>query len=148
MYFPDSEAPLRSHDDYLEANPELGFHGPSLFTQLSTFSGPQMFVFDEMHTLARGVSSELLQLLTVDLSFTNNRFYYTHQDGNLEVEQYPFFIPRARLHRIGQAIEDSRATIPVCFDGSFQNIIGDTRGTRAVDYLDFALVSDLQRQAH
>lgn len=132
---------MRTKQDYLDADPNRGFHGHSLITKLSVFNGPQMYVLDEMHLLARGIGSELYQMLTVSLSSANTRFYYTLPNGDYNVENYPFYIPNQRLNEIGEAIERTRQYIPVGFDGSFQNIIKNTRGTRAVDYLDFALVN-------
>lgn len=139
LYFPDSNAQIRTADDYKQADPALGYQGVSLFTQLSTFSGPQMFNIEELHLLARGVSSQLFEMLTVDLA-GNNRFFYTDINGDFQVEQYPFFIPKRKLKELGQHIEKTRQYIPVAFDGSFQDIVQKVRGTRAVDYLDFALV--------
>jgi hypothetical protein len=141
MYFPDSDAPLRTKQDYLDADPNRGFSGRSLITQLTVFAGPQTLVFDELHTLGRGVASELYQMLTVSLSPSNTKFYYYHQDDGFEIQNYPFYISKQRLIEIGKGIDQTRQYVPVTFDGSFLNIIGNTRGTRAVDYLDFALVS-------
>ncbi|CEP08941.1 hypothetical protein [Parasitella parasitica] len=97
MYFPDSNAPLRTTQDYSDADPDLGFSGRSILTQLDVFAGPQSLVFDELHTLGRGVSSELYQmLLAVSIAPSNTKlFYYISEDG-FEVEQYPFYIPRQR----------------------------------------------------
>jgi hypothetical protein len=131
---------MRTLNDYREANASLGYSGVSLFTQFSTFSGPQMFSLEEMHLLCRGVSSQLLQILTVDLSANNTKFFHKYESGDFEVGDYPFYIPRLKLKEIGQQIEKSRQFIPVAFDGAFQDVVQKVRGTRAVDYLDIALV--------
>ena len=52
---------------------------------------------------------------------------------------YPFFIEKRTMEEIGQQIESTRKYLPVAFEGSFLNIIKQTRGTRAVDYNDFML---------
>jgi hypothetical protein len=78
-------------------------------------------------------------MLIVDLS-NDTRFYYTLPDGNYEIENYPFVIRKEVLKEIGETIETTRKFIPSNFDGSFQNIISNIRGTRAVDYLDFAFI--------
>ncbi|KAK4509116.1 uncharacterized protein ATC70_007466 [Mucor velutinosus] len=135
MYFPNAGS-MRTNEDYERAESNLGFNGVSLFNQLSSCIAPQCFGFEEMHTLARGVGSELFEMLTVDRSPNNTKFFYTYPDGELERENYPFFIPKQRLFEIGKAIEDTRSYIPVAFDGSFLNLVEKLRGTRSVDYLD------------
>ncbi|CEP17097.1 hypothetical protein [Parasitella parasitica] len=140
-YFPDSNAPLRTRQDYLDADPDPGFSGRNILTQLDVFAGPQSLVFDELHnTLGRGVSSELYQMLTVSLAPSSTKFFYYGAGDGFEVEQYPFYIPRQRLIEIGKKIDEtSRFFIPVTFDGPFLNIIENTRGNRPMDYLNSAL---------
>ncbi|CEP06931.1 hypothetical protein, partial, partial [Parasitella parasitica] len=86
-----------------------------------------------------GVSSQILQLLTVDLSTSNTKFFHKYKDGTFEVGEYPFYIPRHVLKDIGKQIEKTRSFIPVAFHGAFQDIVQKIRGTRAVDYLYIAL---------
>ncbi|KAG2189541.1 hypothetical protein INT46_011479, partial [Mucor plumbeus] len=146
MYFVDSDAELRTLEDYVEADPNKGYHGRSLITQLSTFARPTSYVYNDINGLARGVSSELFEMFTVDLLSSNNKIYYTYPNGEFEVENYPFFISKSKLKEIGEGVEKTRQYISAAFDGSFQNIIFNIRGTRAVDYLDFALIPKQRRQ--
>lgn len=79
-------------------------------------------------------------MITVDLNISQNTvFFYTKQDGTKAVEGYPFFISRRNLVSIGESIARSRKYIPTSFQGSFDNIMAKTEGTRAVDWLDFLL---------
>ncbi|CEP17058.1 hypothetical protein [Parasitella parasitica] len=98
-----------------------------------------MFSLEELPLLCRGVSSQFLQLLTVDLSTSNTKFFHKYEDGAFEVGEYPFYIPKQVLKEIGKQIEKTRPFIPVSFDGAFQDIVQKVRGTRAIDYLDIAL---------
>ena len=91
VYFSYRNADLRILDGYREANLNLGYQGTSLFTQLSTFSEPQTFIFKELRTIARGVCSQLYQMLTINLS-NDTRVYYTLPDGSYKIENYPFVI--------------------------------------------------------
>jgi len=141
MYFVDSDAELSILEDSVKADPNKGYCGRSLITKVSTFAGPTSYVYNDMNGLARGVSSELFEMFTVDLLSSNNKLYYTYPNGDFEVENYPFFISKSKLKEIGEGVEKTRQYIPAAFDGSFQNIIHKMRGTRAVDYLDIALVS-------
>ncbi|CEP19841.1 hypothetical protein [Parasitella parasitica] len=87
MCFPDSNAPLRTRQDYLDADQDLGFSCRSVLTQLDVFAGPQSLVFDELHTLGRSVLSELYQMLTVSLAPSNTKFFHYRADDGFEVEQ-------------------------------------------------------------
>ncbi|CEP15408.1 hypothetical protein [Parasitella parasitica] len=96
FYFPDTVA----LEDYREANSSLGYNGVSLFTQFSSFSGPQMFSLEELHLLCRGVSSQMLQLLTV------------LKDIGKQIEKTRSFIPVAfdgAFQDIVQKIRGTRA---------------------------------------
>ncbi|CEP14301.1 hypothetical protein [Parasitella parasitica] len=53
MYFPDSNAPLRTRQDYLDADPVLGFSGRSILTQPDVFAGPQSLIFDELPVVSK-----------------------------------------------------------------------------------------------
>lgn len=61
------------------------------------------------------------------------------EDKSVSNEKYPFFIKRAKLVSLGNSITNSRKNIPVSFQGSFDNFIGNTQGVRAVDWQDFLL---------
>lgn len=113
---------------------------PSIFSMLPSFSGSPYFALDELHLIGHGIAKHIYQLITVDLSPTKNtHFFYTYQDGSLARSNFPFYIKRSDLKLLGQTIENSRKHIPVSFDGSFDNFIGNTEGVRAVDWLDFLL---------
>lgn len=113
---------------------------PSIFSPLLSFSGATFFALDEMHTLSHGIGKHLYQLLTVDLyPNKNTHFFYTQQDKSISKNNYPFFIKRSDLKEIGLSITKSRKNIPTTFEGSFDNMIGNTEGVRAVDWQDFLL---------
>ncbi|CEP13679.1 hypothetical protein [Parasitella parasitica] len=59
MNFPNWNVPLRTRQEYLDADPDLGLSGRSILTHLDVFAGPKSLVFYELHTIGRGVSSEL-----------------------------------------------------------------------------------------
>ena len=90
MYFVDSDAELSILEDSVKADPNKGYCGRSLITKVSTFAGPTSYVYNDMNGLARGVSSELFEMFTVDLLSSNNKLYYTYPNGDFEVENYPF----------------------------------------------------------
>lgn len=82
----------------------------------------------------------MYDMLTVDLNIRQNTiFFYTNHDGQKNVDSYPFFISKQSLVSIGKSLEESRQYIPTSFQGSFDNVIVKTEGTRAVDWLDFLL---------
>lgn len=60
-------------------------------------------------------------------------------DGSKSTNDYPFYISKQKLKLIGESIAKSRKFIPTSFQGSFDDIITKTDGTRAVDWLDFLL---------
>ena len=66
-------------------------------------------------------------------------FYYTYPNGDFEVENYPFFISKLK-ETCNDIKKKTRQYILAAFDGSFRNIIHKIK-TRAVDFLDIALVS-------
>ncbi|CEP16238.1 hypothetical protein [Parasitella parasitica] len=113
LYFPDTDAAMRTREDYMEANSSLGYNGVSLFTQFSTFSGPQMFSLEELHLLCRGFSSQILQLLTVDLSTSNTKFYHKYEDGAFEVREYPFYIPKHVLKDFASKLKKPDTLFPL-----------------------------------
>ncbi|CEP09363.1 hypothetical protein, partial, partial [Parasitella parasitica] len=97
MYFPDSKAPLRTRQDYLDADPDFGFLGRIILTQLDVFGGPQSLI----------LTSCILLAVVSHLS-------YIRYDG-IEVEKYPFHISRQRLTEIGKKIDETRQFITVTF---------------------------------
>lgn len=107
---------------------------------MGTFSGSSFFGLDELHLIARGIGKHIYELITVDLDIKNNtHYFYTKSDNTKSSEGYPFYIPKANLRKIGETIAKSRQYIPTSFQGSFDNLIAKTDGTRAVDWLDFLL---------
>ncbi|OAD74819.1 hypothetical protein PHYBLDRAFT_61130 [Phycomyces blakesleeanus NRRL 1555(-)] len=132
MYFDDISARLRPFGDFKVGNP------PSIYIQLSTFSGSSFFALDELHLITRGIGKLVYDLITVTLT-KETKFYYTHPDNTLNTTEYPFHIPRADLVTIGNCITSSRKYIPTSFQGSFDNVFAKIDGIRAVDWLDFLL---------
>lgn len=100
-----------------------------------------MFGLDEMHLIARGVGKQVYDLVTVSNlpGSQESLYYYTNEDGSKNTYNYPFFINKNNLRAIGESITASRKYIPTSFQGSFDNVIEKTDGTRAVDWLDFLL---------
>ncbi|OAD71978.1 C2H2-type zinc finger transcription factor [Phycomyces blakesleeanus NRRL 1555(-)] len=138
MYFDDISARLRPLEDFKVGSPSKNIYQPSIYTQLSTFSGSSFFALDELHLIARGIGKLVYDLITVTLT-KETKFYYTHPDNTLNTTEYPFHIPRADLVTIGNCITSSRKYIPTSFQGSFDNVFAKIDGTRAVDWLDFLL---------
>ncbi|OAD65483.1 C2H2-type zinc finger transcription factor [Phycomyces blakesleeanus NRRL 1555(-)] len=138
MYFDDISARLRPLEDFKVGNSSKNIYQPSIYTQLSTFSGSSFFALDELHLIARGIGKLVYDLITVTLT-KETKFYYTHPDNTLNTTEYPFHIPRADLVTIGNCITSSQKYIPTSFQGSFDNIFAKIDGTHAVDWLDFLL---------
>ncbi|OAD76898.1 hypothetical protein PHYBLDRAFT_165396 [Phycomyces blakesleeanus NRRL 1555(-)] len=138
MYFDDISAWLRPLEDFKVGNPSKNIYQPSVYTQLSTFSGSSFFALDELHLIARGIGKLVYDLITVTLT-KETKFYYTHPDNTLNTTEYPFHIQRADLVTIGNCITSSRKYIPTSFQGSFDNVFAKIDGTCAVDWLDFLL---------
>ncbi|OAD74319.1 C2H2-type zinc finger transcription factor [Phycomyces blakesleeanus NRRL 1555(-)] len=138
MYFDDISARLRPLEDFKVGNPSKNIYQPSIYTQLSTFSGSSFFALDELHLIARGIGKLVYDLITITLT-KETKFYYTHPDNTLNITEYPFHIPRADLVTIGNCITSSRKYIPTSFQGSFDNVFAKIDGTRTVDWLDFLL---------
>ena len=91
-----------------------------------------------MHLIAHGIGKHIYELVMVDIT-SNNKFYYTNQSGATVSANYPFYICKDRLDDIGKSIFQSRQFIPTSFQGSFDNVVLKTEGTRAVDWLDSLL---------
>ncbi|OAD81231.1 hypothetical protein PHYBLDRAFT_73842 [Phycomyces blakesleeanus NRRL 1555(-)] len=138
MYFDDISAWLRPLEDFKVGNPSKNIYQPSIYTQLSTFSGSSFFALDELHLIARGIGKFVYDLITVTLT-KETKFYYTHPDNTLNTTEYPFHIPRADLVTIGNCITSSRKYIFTSFQGSFDNVFAKIDGTLTVDWLDFLL---------
>ncbi|OAD80841.1 C2H2-type zinc finger transcription factor [Phycomyces blakesleeanus NRRL 1555(-)] len=138
MYFDDISAQLRPLEDFKVGNPSKNIYQPSIYTQLSTFSGSSFFALDELHLIARGIGKLVYDLITITLT-KETKFFYTHPDNTLNTTEYPFHIPRADLVTIGNCITSSRKYILTSFQGSFDNVFANIDGTRAVDWLDFLL---------
>ncbi|OAD70072.1 hypothetical protein PHYBLDRAFT_73877 [Phycomyces blakesleeanus NRRL 1555(-)] len=138
MYFDDISARLRPLEDFKVGNPSKNIYQPSIYTQLSTFSGSSFFALDELHLIARGIGKLVYDLITITIT-KETKFYYTHPDNTLNTTEYPFHIPRADLVTIGNCITSSQKYIPTSFQGSFDNVFAKIDGTRAVDWLDFLL---------
>ncbi|OAD77052.1 C2H2-type zinc finger transcription factor [Phycomyces blakesleeanus NRRL 1555(-)] len=138
MYFDDISARLRPLEDFKVGNPSKNIYQPSIYTQLSTFSGSLFFALDELHLIARGIGKLVYDLITVTLT-KETKFYYTHPDNTLNTTKYPFHILRADLVTIGNCITSSRKYIPTSFQGSFDNIFVKIDSTCAVDWLNFLL---------
>jgi hypothetical protein len=138
MYFPNVAAPLRTLNEYKHGDPNRGIRELSLFSTLSTYTGSVFFGLDEMHMVGRGIGKLVYDMLTVDITKTK-KFFYKYPNGDFEVDAYSFYVPKSILLQVGTAIEETREFIPLSFDGSFQDVIRKTRGTRAVDWLDFLL---------
>ncbi|OAD71933.1 hypothetical protein PHYBLDRAFT_169846 [Phycomyces blakesleeanus NRRL 1555(-)] len=132
MYFDDISVQLRPLEDFKVDNP------PSIYTQLSTFSGSSFFALDELHLIARGIGKLVYDLITVTLT-KETKIYYTHPDNTLNTTEYPFHIPRADLVTIGNCITSSQKYIPPSIQGSFDDVFAKIDNTRAVDWLDFLL---------
>ncbi|OAD79358.1 hypothetical protein PHYBLDRAFT_58409 [Phycomyces blakesleeanus NRRL 1555(-)] len=132
MYFDDISAQLRPLEDFKVGNPLKNIYQPSIYTQLSTFSGSSFFVLDELHLIARGIGKLVYNLITITL-IKETKFYYTHPDSTLNTTKYPFHIPRADLVTIGNCITSSQKYIPTSFQGSFDNVFAKINDTRAVD---------------
>ncbi|CAO3654694.1 unnamed protein product [Mucor hiemalis] len=64
-------------------------------------------------------------------------FYYNRDGANKSI--YTFNITPSALASAGVCIENSRKTIPVSFQGSWDNLISKTDGARAIDFIDFLL---------
>lgn len=140
MYLRRTDSELRTLHEYTHGDPDRGISGLSIFSSMDLHLGPLSYSLDEMHIISRGVGSLLLDMLNVDN--TNSTKYYHKISRHLdeyERELYPFFIDKHTMADIGNAIEATRQYIPVKFEGSFLNIIKQTRGTRAVDLGDFLL---------
>lgn len=108
---------------------------------MTTFSGSTFFGLDELHLIARGIGKQVYDLVTVANlpSSQMSLFYYTNPNHTKNTESYPFFISKRDLKAIGECISQSRKYVPTSFQGSFDNVIAKTDGTRAVDWLDFLL---------
>lgn len=107
---------------------------------MDTFSGSSFFGLDEMHLIARGIGHQIYELITVGLDLRNNtHYFYVNNRGKKTHEGYPFYISKNNLKKIGASISESRQFVPTSFQGSFDNVINKTEGTRAVDWLDFLL---------
>jgi hypothetical protein len=102
-----------------------------------------MFGLDELHLIARGIGKQIYDMITVSNVSANqgSLYYYTNEDGSRNTQDYPFFISKSDLKIIGESIVKSRKYIPTSFQGSFDNVIEKTEGTRHIDWLDFFLYS-------
>ncbi|KAG2214991.1 hypothetical protein INT46_010802 [Mucor plumbeus] len=139
-YLCRTDGEMRTLEQYRHGGPGRGIFGPSIFAGLDIFKGPLTFQIEELHTISRGGGFLLYAMLTVDNSKTTK--YYHKMDPDLEDyerETYPFFVDKRTMEEIGQQIEETRKYLPVTFEGSFLDMIKQTRGTRAVDYNDFML---------
>lgn len=113
---------------------------PSIFSKLLSFSGFSFMAMDEFHTISHGAGKHIYQLITIDLDNKKNQhFFYLKKDKTISKRNYPFLIKRSELKKLGESITSSRKNIPVSFQGSFDNFIGNTEGVRAVDWQDFLL---------
>ncbi|KAG2200803.1 hypothetical protein INT47_001334 [Mucor saturninus] len=119
-YVDDSFAPLRRLQDYMTGNPIKTIYKPSVFSELSTFSGSSFFSLDQLHLIARGIGKHLYDLITIEIS-KDQKCYYTKRDKTVSIANYPFYISRSNLDVIGDCITSSRKHVPVSFQGSFDN---------------------------
>lgn len=107
---------------------------------MKLFNGAVFSTMDELHTIARGIGSLILEVLTVDSTKETKFFHKMHPNKDIfNSQQYPFFIAKSKLDLIGKAIEDSRQHIPTSFLGSCTNYINNKQGIRAVDLSDYLL---------
>ena len=104
---------------------------PSLFTSLITFTGTSFFLGDEMHLICRGISQLVYRLID---PHSSKKFHSTDN-----TKQYTFALissDSANMGTFADLVEESLATIPPVFEGSWDDVVGFYR---AVDYLDFLL---------
>jgi hypothetical protein len=69
----------------------------------------------------------------------NSSFFYKRGDGSTNEAVYPFKISKQKLIEIGKCIQNSRAKVPVSFQGSWDDLCDKIDGARAIDFLDFLL---------
>lgn len=94
-------------------------------SSLKTFTGPEFFVFDEMHGICHGIARQLWQLFS----------------GRYDTKKKnPFGLPRSTLNAVAEAIPSNKHMIPTIAVGdSWKNIEQHGGQMRAVDWSDFLL---------
>lgn len=105
---------------------------------LPSFSGSSFYGLDEMHLLGQGIGRFIYDII-VKVNKTNDTSYYAKKQNIFNKDGYTFKVPKAQLDLVGACITSSRASIPVSFQGSWDNLIEKTDGARAIDFLDFLL---------
>ncbi|KAL0144395.1 hypothetical protein V8B55DRAFT_1561725 [Mucor lusitanicus] len=125
-----NNAPLRTKADY-EDRPTHGITGVSLLSKMDGSQDLRFYAKDELHTIARGVGSLVLDLLMFDAD---------PKLKNYSTDRYPFFIPKATLVEIENVVDATRKHVPISFQGSFlKDLITTLQGVRAVDICDYFL---------
>ncbi|KAG1436752.1 hypothetical protein G6F56_013422 [Rhizopus delemar] len=109
-----------------------------LFAELPSFSGVSFFGLDEMHLIAHGIGKHVYELIIANIKGSSNIFY-TDENKRQKKDSYTFHFTAEEIKKMGEALEQSRSTIPTSFQGSWDNIFAKIDGTRAVDWLDFLL---------
>lgn len=103
----------------------------SLISSLPTFSGTAFFLGDEMHLIAKGISTLVFNLLD---PVKNSKFM---KIGSTKT--YTFTLKNSSVNSMDiilKKIYNTRVDIPSAFEGSWDSAVGFYR---AVDYLDFLL---------
>lgn len=94
-----------------------------------------------MHLIGHGIGKLVYNLVVssnTNTSFSN--YIPANSDGSgYQRDRYTFGTPKKAVLSAGECINSSRSTIPVLFQGSWDNIIDRIDGTRAIDYIDFLL---------
>ncbi|OAD71018.1 hypothetical protein PHYBLDRAFT_148233 [Phycomyces blakesleeanus NRRL 1555(-)] len=141
MYFKNCSAPLRPKIDFVNGNTNTNIQEPNIFARLPTFTGSSFYGLDEMHLIGHGIGKLVHKLIVLSNTTTSTNNYYPRTaDGSLLLkDRYTFSLQKKDVLSAGQCIELSRSKIPVSFQGSWDNLMLKTEGTRAIDYIDLLL---------
>lgn len=88
-----------------------------------------------MHLIGHGIGRMIHDLI---VNPKNSPKYYHNRDA-ANKSKFTFLVDPTALRNAGICIERSRKTIPVSFQGSWDNLLAKTDGARAIDYIDFLL---------
>jgi hypothetical protein len=92
--------------------------------------------------LHEGLSSDILDMLLVNMTPSKNNYAYTHSEADrtnrsFSSPSYTFTLTKNQVEMIGEYIEDNRSNIPSGFIGNWQNLVASRAGMRASDLADF-----------
>ncbi|KAG1436883.1 hypothetical protein G6F56_013365 [Rhizopus delemar] len=121
MYFVDINSMMRTKSQLKNGNLLYKIAQKSLFAELPSFSGVSFFGLDEMHLIAHGIGKHVYELIMANTKGSSNIFY-TDENKRQKKDNYTFHFTAEEIKKMGEALEQSRSTIPTSFQGSWDNI--------------------------